>query len=48
MNDVVNSRAKFERPIEQITEATCFQRKINGVEPGEFSDGVNPEIPPVY
>lgn len=48
MNDVVNARAKFERPIENILEATCFQRKVNGVEPGEYSDGANAEIPPVY
>ena len=50
MNDVVNSRARYERPIENLSESMCFQRKINGVEPGEFSgaSGTQPEIPPVY
>jgi hypothetical protein len=47
-NDVVNQRARYERPVEQLTEASCFARKVNGVQPGEFSDGINPEIPPVY
>jgi len=48
MNDVVNQKATHERPIEQLTEASCFAQKVNGVEPGEYSNGIKPEIPPVY
>lgn len=48
MNDVVNQKASYERPIEQLEESYCFARKVNGVVPGEYSNGVRPEIPPVY
>lgn len=47
-NDVINQRATHERPIENLEEAVCFQRQLNGVPPGCQGIGTQTTQPPIY
>ncbi len=48
MNDVVNQKSTHERPIESLEEATCFQRKLNAVPPGQPGTGIQTQGAQIY